>query len=320
MQEEIFKKLEYYFESNQFNIATQTIINLQMQVEKWMKYGNTGAIIYGKPRTGKTRAILYITKELRDKYGPELPIYVYNVTSHAASDKRFYQELLLTIGHPEFEKGTTTVLKTRLLNSLVASAAGTKSKKVVLFIDEAQNMSINDFEWLMDIYNNLNLWDIHMISFLFGSQELKSLKSAMIMAQKRQIVGRFMVDEFDFKGIMGARDIAVTLLNFDNPISISGKRMVLTQIYFPDAYADGNRISTCASDIIDAFTKVMQEYSILIADIPMQYYMSALKYCLCEYGKCGKSIYFPDKEAWMDAVKNSGFIQSEMLNYDSTYK
>lgn len=84
-----------------------------------------------------------------------------------------HQELLLAVGHPEFEKGTTTVLKNRLLNSLLASASVTKSKKVVLFIDEAQNMSVNDFEWLMDIYNNLSLWDIHMVSFLFGSLELR---------------------------------------------------------------------------------------------------------------------------------------------------
>lgn len=319
MGEDVFKKLEYYFGSNQFNIATQTIINLQLQVEKWMKYGNTGAIIYGKPRVGKTRAILYITRELQEKYGPELPVYVYNVTSHAASDKKFYQELLLTVGHPEFERGTTTILKNRLLNSLVASASVTKSKKVVLFIDEAQNMSTNDFEWLMDIYNNLSLWDIHMVSFLFGSLELKSLKSAMIMAQKKQIIGRFMVDEFNFKGIMGARDIAVTLLNFDTPISTNGEMLVLTQIYFPEAYDDGYRISTCAAEVMDAFTEVMQEHNIHIEDIPMQYYMGAVKYCFCEYGKSGKSIYFPDKNSWKDAVRNSGFIQSEMINYDAAY-
>ena len=319
MEEDVFKKLEYYFNSNQFNIATQTILNLQMQVGKWMKYGNTGAIIYGRPRVGKTRAILYITRELQEKYGPELPVYVYNVTSHAVSDKKFYQELLLAVGHPEFEKGTTTVLKNRLLNSLVASASVTKSKKVVLFIDEAQNMSVNDFEWLMDIYNNLSLWDIHMVSFLFGSLELKSLKSALIMAQKKQIIGRFMVDEFNFKGIMGARYIAVTLLNFDTPISNNGELLTLTQVYFPEAFADGHRISACASEIMEAFAEVMKEHNIHIDDIPMQYYMGALKYCLCEYGKSGKSIYFPDKSAWRDAVHNSGFIQSEMLNYDAAY-
>ena len=46
-------------------------------VEEWVSRSNYGAIIYGRPRIGKTRAIKYISDNLRKKFGEELPIYIY---------------------------------------------------------------------------------------------------------------------------------------------------------------------------------------------------------------------------------------------------
>ena len=145
--------LDNYFVSNEFNITTPAIMELQGQVLRWVSDGVPGAIIYGRPRIGKTRAILYIANVLRSKYGRELPIYVLNATEHVPKDKFFYSELLKVVGHPEFDKGTVSMLKERLLNSLFASACNTKYRKIILFIDEAYNFSEKDFKWLMDVYN-----------------------------------------------------------------------------------------------------------------------------------------------------------------------
>lgn len=85
--------LDNYFVSNEFNITTPAIMELQGQVLRWVSDGVPGAIIYGRPRIGKTRAILYIANVLRAKYGRELPIYVLNATEHVPKDKFFYSEL-----------------------------------------------------------------------------------------------------------------------------------------------------------------------------------------------------------------------------------
>ena len=131
--------LDNYFVSNEFNITTPAIMELQEKILKWVSDGATGAIIYGRPRIGKTRAILYIASILKAKYGRELPIYVLNATEHVPKDKFFYSELLKVVGHPEFDKGTVSMLKDRLLNSLFASACNTTYRKIILFIDEAYN-------------------------------------------------------------------------------------------------------------------------------------------------------------------------------------
>ena len=118
--------LDNHFVSNEFNITTPAIMELQKQVFRWVSDGTPGSIIYGRPRIGKTRAILYIASVLKAKYGRELPIYVLNATEHIAKDKFFYSELLKVVGHPEFDKGTVSMLKERLLNSLFTCACNTK--------------------------------------------------------------------------------------------------------------------------------------------------------------------------------------------------
>lgn len=315
---EIFEELDNYFVSNDFNITTSAILSLQQNINKWISNGTPGAIIYGRPRIGKTRAILHIANTLKVKYGNELPIYVHNATEHIAKDKFFYSELLKTVGHSEFEKGTVSALKERLLNALMLSACGTRSKKIILFIDEAYNFTEKDFKWLMDIYNNLNLKDIHMTVFLVGSEELKARKQALIMAKQHQIVGRFMVEECNFRGIMSSKDIAICLLNYDKPIKYDDNYIILTEKYFPAAFKDRNNLTSCAEILMDEYKKIMKEMNIpIISDIPMMYFVNTIKYCFNEYGKCGKGIYFPDKDSWRDSIINSGYVAAEKVLYDA---
>jgi len=309
--------LDNYFVSNEFNITTPAIMELKKNVLKWISDGTPGAIIYGRPRIGKTRAILYIASVLKAKYGRELPIYVLNATEHVPKDKFFYSELLKTVGHTEFDKGTVSMLKDRLLNALLASACNTKSRKIILFIDEAYNFSEKDFRWLMDVYNNLNLKDVHLYVFLVGSEELIARKQALIMAKQHQIVGRFMVEEFKFHGLQSPKELSLCLFNYDNPLDIGGETVILTKEFFPQAYMDGKKLITCADVLMDEYLKMMKEIGIpASSEIPMMYFVNTIKYCLNAYGIYGKKIYFPGAEEWREAIINSGYIAAERVYFN----
>lgn len=309
--------LDRYFSSNQFNIATAAILDLEEHITKWIFNNTTGAIIYGRPRIGKTRAIIYISTMLKVKYGSELPIFVLNATEHVPKDKFFYSELLKVVGHPEFDRGTVTMLKERLLTSLFACASNTQYRRIILFIDEAYNFSEKDYRWLMDVYNNLNLKDIHLYVFMIGTEELRARKQALIMAKQHQIVGRFMVEECQFHGIQNAKQLAICLYNFDKPLNIAGRQIVLTKEFFPEAYKDGRFLSSCAEELMDEFLIVMQEIEIPEkSEIPMLYVVNAIKYCLNNYGVAGKKLYFPTREAWRDSIDNSGYAMAERVYYN----
>ncbi|MDF2609192.1 MAG: hypothetical protein K0R92_666 [Lachnospiraceae bacterium] len=293
-----------------FTIPTIAILDLAKIVDTWITDGDCGAIIFGRPRIGKTRAIHYISKELKKKYGKDLPVYVLNTTDHKPSEKYFYSELLKTIGHNEAHKGTASMMKERLINALISDSRETQYRRVVLFIDEAFLLTEKDFIWLMDIHNNLDMCNVHLTVLMFGTNELKGIKNAYCRARRFQIVDRFMVEEYEYKGIASARDALACLHNMDIPLSNYPGNIILTQIFFPDAYADKKRLAACANAIWDAFLDLIQGNNIPDIDIPMKYFMKAVVYCLKTYGVHGKGIYFPDKSAWKDAVNNSGYLKS----------
>lgn len=314
-------KLDNFFVSNKFNITTSAIVNLKNSILKWISDGIPGAIIYGRPRIGKTRAIIYIASSLKEKY-KGLPIYVLNATEHVAKDKYFYSELLKTVGHSEYEKGTVTVMKNRLINTLLEKTCCTDHRKIILFIDEAYNFSDKDFKWLMDISNNLNLLDIHLTVFLVGTEELLARKQAFILAGQQQIIGRFMVSECHFHGIQTLKDMSICLLNFDQNMNIyDDTQEKLTEYYFPEAFGEGKRLAMSSTLLMDQYIKIMKEVGIpKISEIPMMYFINTIKYCFNYYGVNGKKIYFPDEEIWHDSILNSGYVDAERLFSNVSYR
>jgi len=295
-----------------FTIPTIAILDLSSVVGSWIIDGDCGAIIYGRPRVGKTRALHYISKELKKDYGKDLPVYILNMTEHRPSAKYFYSEFLKAIGHSEAYKGTVPMMKERLIDTLVLGSRETQYRRAVLFIDEAFLLTEKDFIWLMDIHNNLDMRNIHLTVLMFGTDELKSIKSAYCQAKRFQIVERFMVEEYEYKGVTSARDILACLHNMDIPMPNYPGKLILTQTFFPAAFADTERLVSCANMMWDAFVSLSQESNAPGTDIPMKYFMKAVVHCFRTYGKYGKGIYFPDKAAWVDSVGNSGLKKSIM--------
>lgn len=167
------RELDRYMGSKQYIIPTKSILDLQQKVEEWISMNECGAIIYGESRVGKTKAIQYISMNLKEKYGKELPIYILTATDHVPTQKTFYSSFLTAIGHEDPHKGTAVQMRQRLVNRIIANALDTKYRRAVLFVDEAYLFNSKEYLWLIDIYNELYLNDILFTVFLIGTKELK---------------------------------------------------------------------------------------------------------------------------------------------------
>jgi len=293
-----------------FTVPTIAILDLAKAVDSWIVGGDCGAIVYGRPRVGKTRAIRYISKDLKKKYGKDLPVYVLNMTDHKPSERYLYSELLKTVGHSEAHKGTPSMMKERLVNSIISDSRETRYRRAVLFIDEAFLLAEKDFIWLMDLHNNLDICNVHLTVLMFGTNELKGIKNVYCRARRFQIVDRLMVEEYEYRGISSAKEALVCLHNMDIALDSYPGGVILTQLFFPEAYADKKRLANSADELWGAFLGIIQGNGLPDADMPMKYFMKAIIYCLKSYGKHGKGIYFPDKKAWDDAANNSGYLKS----------
>lgn len=306
------------FLDTHFNLLTQEINQLTNQMFEWIADGIPGAIIYGRARIGKTRAMLAVSSKIHEKYGRELPIYMYTATPHTPTDRYFYSELLKMVGNINFEKGTITALKERLIAELISVSVSTASRRIIFFIDEASHFTDKDYLWLMDVYNHLNIRNIHLSVFLFGTEDLKSKKEALIIARQHQIVGRFMVEEVMFHGIRSIKDMTICLLNLDTPQKLpDGKKIIFTKEFFPNAFQDGRRFACEAENILKIYEQNMKRYNIpTTSEIPMMYFMSMLRYCLKNFGKYGESMYFPNEECWEKAILHSGYLAAERIYFN----
>ena len=124
-------------------------------------------------------------------------------------------------------------MRQRIVNRIIVNALDTKYRRAILFVDEAYLLHDKEYLWLIDIYNELNLNDILFTVFLFGTRELKEQKTGYIRAGKKQIVLRFMVNEFEFMGITCKKMQRFACLVWTNRLKSSDMIKVLfCQNYF----------------------------------------------------------------------------------------
>lgn len=307
-------ELDRYLGSIKYTIPTKSILDLQAKVEQWISTNECGAIIYGESRVGKTRAIRYISTHLKNKYGSQLPIYNLCATDHVSTQKTFYSTLLTAMGHEDAHKGTAVQMRQRIVNRIIVNALDTKTRRAILFVDEAYLLTEKEYIWLIDIYNELNLKDILITVFLFGTKELKEQKKGYIIAGKKQIVNRFMVWEFEFFGITNKRDAAICMASIDKPFKIEryDKEIVLSELFFPMAYKDGRKLSSYVDDLWKAFEIVKKKYNINTEQLLMKHFMDVIILCLKKYGIYGEELYEPTLEEWIMSVEDSGFAISQI--------
>lgn len=308
------RELDRYMGSKQYIIPTKSILDLQQKVEEWISMNECGAIIYGESRVGKTKAIQYISMNLKEKYGKELPIYILTATDHVPTQKTFYSSFLTAIGHEDPHKGTAVQMRQRLVNRIIANALDTKYRRAVLFVDEAYLFNSKEYLWLIDIYNELYLNDILFTVFLIGTKELKEQKTGYIRSGKKQIVLRFMVKEFEFMGITNKKEMAVCLASMDKPFSFSGCKdpIILSQTFFPEAYSDGHKLISYANELWEAFENVKVNNNISTNQILMKYFMDTIIKCMKYYGINGKNHYMPTNEDWIHCIIDSEFVTSQI--------
>ncbi|MGU8077123.1 AAA family ATPase [Burkholderia pyrrocinia] len=136
-----------------YRIATPAIEAFYELVTKCLRYRIMGALIYGPPRIGKTRAIEY----LRLLLARDLP----KITSYHAqcehkpwhAEGPFFVNLLEAVGDHNPNAGINSAKRMRLTLRIREAAARAGSGTVLLFCDEAQRYNENEYEWLRDVHD-----------------------------------------------------------------------------------------------------------------------------------------------------------------------
>lgn len=297
-------------------IPTNEISRLYQLVSRCINNRCPGALIFGKPRLGKTRAINFLVSLLPQEY-VNIPIYHMTCREYSKPNENiFFEDLLRTVGHPEFNKGKANNKRDRLLKYLVQKVNISGQNRLLLFIDDAQRLHEMQYNWLMDLYNELDYHKIFLTVFLVGQEELENHRSVFFELGKKQIIGRFMVEQYQFRGIETTEDLQEILKGYDFYSEYpENSGISFTRCFFNHVKDYNFTLQSSTNNLFKVFEDLRKEAAIRTKiEIPMQYLALTIEYALKEFGINGQAVNILTAKHWFEAINESGYISAELYS------
>lgn len=260
-----------------FMIKTSPAASYLVKMKSWLTTGSHGAMIYGRPRLGKTMATRWVLRTIRELIGYVPSIEVPIREQRVASEREFFQHILHCARHRFYDVGSAGDRRDRLAEWLVNRACRSPVNAAVLFFDEAQLLTEHHYRWLLNIDNELDMRGCRLFCLLVGQPKLSETKITLIDKGMEQIVGRFMVREYEFPGIRSLDQLTDSFTEFNNTEYPAGTEMMFPANFIPQAVSGGFTLQILAPATWAAFQLRWLEAGIDERfEIPMHYLTAAL--------------------------------------------
>ncbi|WP_047602719.1 ATP-binding protein [Pseudomonas putida] len=297
--------------NQRYLIPTFSIGETYALVLKVIRRRDSGLVIWGHTRYGKTWAMLYCQQCLAQDF-PDFPIVIYNAKREISATKgNFYNSLLAVVGHKQWNDNVSLSKKHLRLVNFMEQAARKDSRQVfILFIDEAQRLQQQHFDWVKDIYNDLRLKGVTLLPILVGQQQLLDQKEAFLKTgvEGEAIVNRFMLYEHPFRGIREKEDFATCLGFFDSTPYPANSTWTFTKFFVPQAYDNGFRLALVKDILWDTFCDAYKELKLKSKmEIPMQYFSKTIEIILRDSVDMDHPGYTITREFSLRSIRESWF-------------
>ncbi|GGZ57060.1 hypothetical protein GCM10008101_08210 [Lysobacter xinjiangensis] len=205
--------------NNDFLMMTRPIERLAQTFLQWILFNRPGGMVYGQRRRGKSRAIAWIRKYLKELLG--YPIEVVHVCARQPKNEpyrvqHFFDNLLDALNEPTSSRETTSAKFTKIRNKLIVYARRCPARKVVIVIDDAQRLQKPHYEWLMSFLNEIEVkYRMQAVVFLVGQPELALIRELFVSSGELQLTGRFMPEAVEFVGHRSAEELRYSFDRID---------------------------------------------------------------------------------------------------------
>jgi AAA domain len=302
-------------ERRDYLLTTPAIKALFDQLCEWIEFRTPGAIIAGRPRLGKTRAIEALVALLARQL-PGLPTHWLSCEDHEQTTERtFFEDALRDSGHSYVREGTARDKRNRFIELLVQSALDQNESRVVVFADEAQRLRERQYNWLVDVHNALDRRGVAMMVFLIGQPELIDVRAGLLQANKHQIVNRFMVDVIQLRGISSAAELGGCLAAFDAKRWPRVGGCSYPAYFLPEAARSGWKLKDIAEELWECFDASRRaDRRGTRMEVSMFHFCRTIEILLTGFASQARREGVVSKLAMKEAIKRSGFIVAEAFS------
>lgn len=249
-------------------VWTPEIQRLADAVRSTYRLGFRGMAVDGQQRCGKTQACLYLQYTLAEAIGYPLATFLWSIPEFASTERDFVQERMSDSGCHSISHRDIAVLRGRLYDHIAESAIAMGGRRAVIVVDEAQNLTRQQYHYLHHCDNNLEQRKIRPFFLLMGQPELRTMTTSWSKSNGFQVVGRFFACQHNYKGIALA-DLPQIVEAFDEPV---GDALDATYAHaIPEAYKAGWRLSHIAQMLVEVITAIAAKHNISSGiRVPMQ--------------------------------------------------
>lgn len=299
-------------------LATPSIDETYQHIKRCIRTRIPGSLIYAITRYGKTYFIRYAIATVIEDFPGIVAIGFGCELRKKPSEGAFFSLLLAAVGHDKPTSGSVMDRRARLINRLLDKLSKSGQRRLVVFVDEAQKLEIEEYEWLWEVHDSLERRGFRMITFLVGQPKLVNRKTALKLSGESQIVARFMIEESQFHGLRNKDEVERCMRGYDTSCFPHGTDWTYTRFFLPKAWSHGYRLQNCSAVLWETFYAVHRSLELPSGamEIPMTYFTRAVEYLLTEVAPENDDFNFQfTAEHWQDAVDYVKFAtaQEELL-------
>jgi len=312
--------------TQEYAVYTPPISDLIDKIGAWMNRMESGGYIYGPSRYGKSRGVKWFLRAaLEERFESTIPLVVWiRRPDIQVSEIGFWKDLLRASKFRFVEQLNKSKdrLKMRELfrNRLIALARAAHSNYVVILIDEAQDMTLKEWHWLLGLQNILDNDGYRLSVFSVGTQQIGYQHDYLAKSGNAHIAARFFVLHSRFYGLRDVEELSFVLDGYDQDSEWpAGSGKSYLNYFAPELFLTKHRLSQCSEVFWQALTDLLPldiRYSAKAKspeiEIPMKFVALSVEEVLWRLADGQDWNKVTSYESWKKIITETG-IQGHMV-------
>lgn len=262
-------------------IDTSRTDQLMLVIQQWLWVGIPGGFVYGIPRVGKTFGVEYCASKLKTRTGGPIKFLYYSTQENPAKTNRtFWSFLLIAMERRLVRSHTAVQLYEQVLGYIDDVSRRNHERQVILCIDEAQDLTRKELQWLISLHNDLLHYGIRILVIQVGTPELKKRQTEFRLPEDGHIKGRFFCSDHCLKGFRTKSDLHSFLSIYDDDTSWKGFPAPSKQ-YFANSPLEGTRLCDYVSEFHNVWRSMLRPAG--FEEWPSCYLIGAVRTFLADY-------------------------------------
>lgn len=295
-------------------VATQPTINLAEAILIALEYGYRGIQVAGRSGDGKTTATKYLCSHPQWLNSPTPTCWVSIPRRTNGSDNVFYKVIQGALNLANHPRAGAIDRLSHIIDRISSDCEKMSARRFVLFIDEAQRLSADDYDYLANIDDGVNRDGFRLFCVLVNQSDDTNAEPSKGRCRAENmpphVVRRFFMADHSFRGLAGLNEIADALGRYD---ALKHEDVPYAAYFAPHAYEGGWRLASEASKFVAAIDELRSDARLTgSSDLPMMIFELAVKRLLVHVAARAEAFSQFTREEVKEAIERAGYLKLEI--------